>query len=359
MVYTKLSTIVKAVRLRYAVAFVLLLVAVYWTAIYPWMTNWGSTEAERQMALPGDDLNPNRTGQSTQAITINAPPDVVWQWLVQVGQDRAGFYTYTWLENIFGADIHNANEIRPEWQHLAVGDSWRMVPPDYLWGLGKDAVSPVLISEPGRALVLEMWGAWVILPIDENSSRLIVRSQSGPVGPVASLVTKSVWEPTVFTMARRMLLGLKARAEGRPDAPAVLMAIAQLGWATAGIAIAGLFVRRRRRRYWLVLPVMAALPALLTSSDVQAGLAAFIAVGITMLGFLIFGRRWWGFFLVIASVVLLTLLLAPDAYIAIGLAFALLLLVALGAMVAARPSTRVGASAGWLRRPGSVVGWRR
>lgn len=339
MVHTRLLTVVKAVRLRYALPFVLLLVAVYLMGIHPWMTNWGSTATERQMALPGDDLNPGRTGQSTQAITINAPSDVVWPWLVQVGQDRAGFYSYTWLENLIGVDIHNANEIRPEWQHLAVGDGWRMVPPDYLWGLGKDAVTPVLISEPGHALVLEMWGAWVIVPIDEHTSRLIVRGQSGP----ASLVTKMLWDPVVFTMERRMLLGIKARAEGRPEAPAALMAIAQLGWAAAGITVAGLFVSQRRR-YWLVLPVVAALPALLTSSDVQAGLAAFIAVGITVLGFLIFGRSWLGSFLVIGSVVLLTLLLAPDAYIALGLAFALLLLIALGAMVAARANTLGGAA---------------
>src|SRR3954470_18626931 len=126
MIYTMLSTVVKVVRLRYAVPFVLLLVAVYWTGIHPWMTNWGSTAAEQQMALPGDELYPNRTARSTWAITINAPPDIVWQWLVQVGQDRAGFYSYTWLENLIGANIHNANEIHPERQQLAVGDGWRL-----------------------------------------------------------------------------------------------------------------------------------------------------------------------------------------------------------------------------------------
>jgi hypothetical protein len=143
-VHAKLSTVVKAVRLPYAVPFVLLLVAVYWIGIHPWMTNWGSTAAERQMVLPGDDVNPDRTGQSTLAITINAPSDVVWQWLVQVGQDRAGFYSYTWLENLIGADIHNANEIHPEWQKLAVGDAWRLVPPGYLWGLGQNSFSRCL-----------------------------------------------------------------------------------------------------------------------------------------------------------------------------------------------------------------------
>jgi hypothetical protein len=324
MPQTKLSIVVKAIRLRYAILFVLLLVAVYLAVIHPWMVNWGSNATERQMALPGDELHPGPTGHSTQAITIHAPSDVVWQWLVQIGQDRAGFYTYTWLENLVGADIHNANEIHPEWQTLAVGDMWRVVPPDYLGSVGKDAGFRVLISEPGHALVLEVMGAFVLVPVDENTTRLLVRGEAAP----ANVMMRMVVEPIVFTMARPMLLGLKARAEGRPDAPAVLMAIAQIGWAAAGIAVAGLFLRRRRW-YWLALPVAAALPALLMGRDVQAGLAAFLAAGITVLGFMLFGRSWWGSYLVIGSVVLLTLLLAPEAYTAIGLAFALLILAGL------------------------------
>jgi hypothetical protein len=193
-------------------------------------------------------------------------------------------------------------------------------------------VSPVLISDPGRALVLEMFGANVILPVGEQASRLIVRSESAP----ANLMMRMVVEPLVFTMARRMLLGLKARAEGRPDSPAALTAIATLGWAAAGIAVAYLLLSQHRRWYWLALPVLAALPALLMSSDIQAALAAFIAVGIPVLGFLIFGRSFWGSFLIIASVVLLTLLLAPEATTAIGLAFAVLLLAALAVTVTGR-----------------------
>jgi hypothetical protein len=336
MIYAQLSRTVKAVRLRHSVPFILLLVVVYLAGIHPWMKNWGSTTTEQLMALPGDDLIPDGSGQSTLALTIDAPAEVVWQWLVQIGQDRAGFYSYTWLENLVGADIHNADTIHPEWQGLAVGESWRLVPPDYLWGLGRDAFNPVLAVEPGRALVVDMFGAHVIVPIDEQTSRLIVRGQSGP----GSLMTTMVLDPLVFTMERRMLLGLKARAEGRPEAPGALMAIAKLGWAAAAITVASLFLRQGRQRYWLVLPVAAALPALLTSSDIQAAIAAFLAVGIPILGFLILGRGWWGSFLIIASVVMLTLLLAPDAYVAIGFAFSLLLLAALGAMIAARSSTR-------------------
>jgi len=332
MVHAKLSTIIKAIRLRYAVPFVLLLVAVYWVGIQPWMMNWGSTAAEREMALPGDELHPGPTGHSTQAITINAPSDVVWQWLVQIGQDRAGFYTYTWLENLVGADIHNANEIHPEWQSLTVGDMWRVVPPDYLGNVGQDAGFRVLISEPCHVLVLDVMGAYVLVPVDENTTRLLVRGEAAP----ANVMMRLIVEPVVFTMARPMLLGLKARAEGYPDAPAALMTLALLGWVAAGITVTILFLSQRRRWFWLALPVVAALPALLMGRDFQAALAAFLAAGITLLGFLVFGRSWWGPILVIGSVVLLTLLLAPEAYIAIGLAFALVLMAALGVTVASR-----------------------
>jgi len=333
MLFTKLSAIVKSVRLRYAIPFVLLLIALYWFVIHPlWMTNWGSTAAERQMALPGDNLLQDPARASTLAITIAAPPDIVWQWLAQIGQDRAGFYSYTWLENLLGVNIHNTNEIRQQWQRLAVGDGWRMAPPDYLWGLGKGAVDPVLMSDPGHALVLKMFGAHILLPLDAHTTRLVVRGQAMP----DDLLSTMMMEPMVFTMERRMLLGLKARAEGCPDAPAALGLFAQLGWAGAGFAAAALFVSRPRRRYWLLLPLAAALPALLFGRDPQAALAAFLAVGIPVLGFLIFGRSWWGSLLVIGSLVMLTLLLAPDAYIVFGLAFALLLLAALGVMIAAR-----------------------
>ena len=227
MVHSEFSPVIRALRLRYAVLFVLLLVAIYLIGIHPWMTNWASTFAERQMALPGGDQSRMHAGQPTQAITINAPPEAVWQWLAQVGQDRGGFYTYTWLENLVGADIHNADEIHPEWQHLAVGDAWRLVPVAYLGGLGKEAASPVLMVEPGRALVLDMFGAYMLTPVDEQTTRLVVRGASGPANPMTTMIA----DPIVFTMGRRMLLGLKARAEGRPDAPRrSWLSLSSVGW---------------------------------------------------------------------------------------------------------------------------------
>lgn len=329
MLLLKISKIVKAIRFRYAMLFVLILVVAYLGIINPWMKNWGSTASEQQMILPGDEFYSDLIGYNTQAITIYTSPDVIWQWLVQIGQDRAGFYTYTWLENLIGADIHNANEIMPEWQTLAVGDIWRVVPPEYLGNVGKDAGFRVKIIEPNHALVVDVMGAFVLLPVDENETRLIVRGESSP----NNVLMRMVVEPIVFTMMRPMLLGLKARAEGSLVTPVAIMMIAHFGWIIAGFIVAWLYLSERRHRYWLALPVGAALPALLMSGDIQAGIAGFLAVGVTLLGFLYFGKNWFGPILVIASIVLLTLLLAPEAYVAIGFTFGLILLAALGLRV--------------------------
>jgi len=100
---------------------------VAWRKVFtPWQRNWGATEEEAAMALPGDTLTPPPVDQCTRAITIAAPPEAVWPWLVQMGADRGGFYSYAWLENLFGLDIHNADGIVDEWQQLAVGD--------WVWG---------------------------------------------------------------------------------------------------------------------------------------------------------------------------------------------------------------------------------
>jgi hypothetical protein len=106
-----------------AVALVLALTwGVFLGVLHPSVMNWGATADERQLRLPGDDPAADSSASLTRAITIEAPRASVWPWLVQVGQDRAGFYSYTWLENLTGADIHNADEVHAEWQQRAVGD---------------------------------------------------------------------------------------------------------------------------------------------------------------------------------------------------------------------------------------------
>src|SRR5919202_6937513 len=96
--------------------------ATYERWVKPWQQRWGATAEEVSAALPGDDLTAEPASQVTRALTVAAPPGDVWPWLVQLGADRAGFYSYDWLENLFGLGIHSASEVVPEWRQVAVGD---------------------------------------------------------------------------------------------------------------------------------------------------------------------------------------------------------------------------------------------
>lgn len=185
----------------------------------PWYVRWGVSDVELALSLTGDPVGSLNGYRIDHAVTINAPADSVWPWLVQLGQDRAGFYSYDWLERLAGDPIHNANRIVPEWQALHVGDLVRAAPANYLGGVfGHELGWRVSAVVPRRALVLEGWGAFVILPITDSTSRLIVRTRGEgkpslgavPLAPLGLLV----FEPAHFVMQRGMLLGIKARAEG-------------------------------------------------------------------------------------------------------------------------------------------------
>ena len=175
---------------------------VYFLAIRPWHRRWGATNQELQVALPGDELVPEPGYQHTRAVTINAPAEQVWPWLAQIGQDRGGFYSYERLENLAGCDIRNADRVHPEWQDLHVGDTVALVRG---WG------PPVAEIQPGRVLVIEGWGAFIVQPVDDRTSRLIARGRQ-PRG-WASWVYLLALEIPHFIMERKMLLGLKQRAE--------------------------------------------------------------------------------------------------------------------------------------------------
>jgi hypothetical protein len=184
----------------------------------PWHTRWGATDAERAMRLLGDELVPEAHYRMDHAITIQAPADSVWPWLVQIGQDRAGFYSYDALERAIGDDIHNADRIHPEWQTIGLGDLVRAAQPDYLGGrLGPDVGWRVVALDPGRGFVLENWGAFVVRPVDERTSRLHVRmrGEGRPtvLGTLLGPFNLLVFEPAHFIMERGMLLGIRARAE--------------------------------------------------------------------------------------------------------------------------------------------------
>lgn len=184
--------------------------AAYVLLIRPWHLKWGATEEELKMPLPGDELVKHPKLNATHAITINAPVAEVWPWLVQVGQKRGGFYSYTWLENLVGCEMSNADQIVPEWQDLKVGDE--------VWLHPKAPPLKVLAIEPGPAILLENSWTFVLHPIDDHTTRLIIRGR-GDFNPdlknalLNFILWRGVFEPAHFIMERKMMLGIKERAE--------------------------------------------------------------------------------------------------------------------------------------------------
>lgn len=184
--------------------------------LWPWHRTWGTTEADWKISLPGDPVNRLTSAELMHGVSIDAPAWVVWAWLVQIGQDRAGFYSYDGLERLFGARIRNANELRAEWQHREAGDFVPATGRGYLGGLFGDHPGwKVTEVQECRAMVLENWGTFAVVPDGEFRSRLLVRSRIGhrhaPAwGAALSFLT---FEIPHFVMERGMMLGIKQRAE--------------------------------------------------------------------------------------------------------------------------------------------------
>ena len=166
------------------------------------------------------------------------------------------------------------------------------------------------------------------MPIDDHTTRLLLRESieantpdGGALGVAAGRI---MWDPMHFVMVQRMLQGIKERAEGQLLVPPALEVAARIGWVLAGLGLTGLFLTRRRGYLWLLIPLAAASPSLAFTADPNTALAGFLAVGITVWGALVFGRRWWSGYALIAAGVLLVLVLAPDAYAVFGVLFDLI-----------------------------------
>ncbi|PTX18242.1 hypothetical protein C8N40_10641 [Pontibacter mucosus] len=173
-----------------------------------WYLQWGATADEIAQPLPGDELMDHAS--ANHAITIQAPVQAVWPWLKQIGQDKAGFYSYSFLENLVAADIHNTNRVVPEWQHLKAGDTIRLASKKVY---GDKPLLPVVALEENHYLVLKGWGAFVLKPLDSHTSRLLIRSHGRRYGWGMRLLLFLLLDPIHFLMERRMLIGLKERAE--------------------------------------------------------------------------------------------------------------------------------------------------
>jgi pimeloyl-ACP methyl ester carboxylesterase len=189
--------------------------------LYPllrgWRRQWGSTQEERGLKLPGDEFVPEPQWTFNHAVSIDAPRSAVWPWLVQLGQGRGGFYTYEGLENVVGCQIHNVMDIRPELQRLRVGDT---VVTHGRSGFGP----PVTRLEPERALVLggppnekgsqSTWSFYLLDGLD-GATRLLERGR-GIAGK--GLLEKLgfgpyLLDPIGFVMSKKMLRTIKRLAE--------------------------------------------------------------------------------------------------------------------------------------------------
>jgi hypothetical protein len=196
--------------------------------LQPIYSRWGATDEELARTYPGDDLSRDAVYSATHAVTIAATPAAIWPWFVQLGQDRAGFYSYAALENLVGAQMPVVERIVPEFQvERNVGDRIPLGAAERTNG----QVAIVARIEPQRSLVLIVPGDWAnvqaggialhgtwsftLEPLDPYRTRVLARFRLGPHMPPVPLV-----DAAHFIMQRKMLLTLKALIEAPPAPPA-------------------------------------------------------------------------------------------------------------------------------------------
>jgi hypothetical protein len=177
---------------------------------------WGATDRELTLAWPGDDLMTHADLISTRAVTIHARAEDVWPWIAQLGQGRGGFYSYDFVENLVGCDIHSSDTVLAEWQDIQVGSKVRLAP---------EVPLTVALVEPGRALVLrggipmgavsapyDFTWAFALQPIPGGSTRLVVRERYTYTRRWAALLVEPV-QLISLVMSQRMMRGIKQRTE--------------------------------------------------------------------------------------------------------------------------------------------------
>lgn len=231
----------KLKRVLGGLGLMLVILVLGYLVIRPFHLQWGATDEDISRAMPGDLAG----ARWTRAVTIAAAPEQIWPWLVQWGQGRGGWYSYDWLENLFGFDIHTAERILPEHQNPQVGDPICMA--------ANTCTSFVSVVEPhqwfgwqssdenGRPVWNFVFG---LFPIDETHTRLVVRESFDPDAMPAAVVT--LIEIPDVVMELKALDTVKQRAEGQSTSPltTVYEVAAWLAALVIGAAAGVLFVRR-------------------------------------------------------------------------------------------------------------------
>lgn len=184
----------------------------YVFAVRPWMRRWGATDADIVRPMPGDADVPDANYDTTLGVTIEAGPAEIWPWLPEMGYQRGGLYSYDRLDRLFGfLDRPSATRVLPYWQHLEVGDEIPM---------GAGAGFPVRAVDPFASLVLGgdapgarwMW-EFGLYPVSAGRTRLISRNRARVARTIGRRLFLVALEPAAFLMTRKMLLGIRKRAE--------------------------------------------------------------------------------------------------------------------------------------------------
>jgi hypothetical protein len=213
----KLRPFLKALGLNIAawIAFLVLVLSLYFVWLRDYQMNWGATEAEVERYMAGDELEDNPEFNSTRAVEINATPEQIWPWIVQIGYGRAGFYGFDRLDN---GGMPSAERILPEWQDLKAGDS---IPCTEYEGEPIHFLE-VIEMEPNKSMlwlfIATPWKggtwSWGLYPVDDNRTRLVSRLRKGyEIQSIQDAIAIGVIDVSEILMMRTTLLGIKRRAE--------------------------------------------------------------------------------------------------------------------------------------------------
>jgi len=195
-------------------------------AVRPRLLRWGTTDEEIERRSLGDEQIESPLIVTNRAITIEAPPEDVWPWLVQMGElPRGGFYSYEWIERLMGMRVENADRIMPECQQLDIGDAL-----DRTGNITVRAIEPgyTLVVGPPPGLWLDTTWAMAVYPTSDGHTRLVsrVRVQIRRWTP-AALFMIVLLDPGQFIMERKFLLEVKKRAEALARREALTIAVSE------------------------------------------------------------------------------------------------------------------------------------
>lgn len=234
------------VRAGVVVVTLLLALGVYLLMIRPWQLRWGATDDEVARSLPGDEIVSRPAFNATRAVTVRARPEEIWPWIVQIGDLRAGFYSYDWFDN---RGKPSAERILPELQRLRVGDEIPISSAFHMRVQSMDRPRSIVwigSEEPP----LSTW-VWHLEPIDEHHTRLLTRMRTSYDWTSPTIVMQLWVDWGDFPFLRKCMLGIKQRAEGRTTDSYLGDVAEGVQWGVAFFEfLAAISLIMSRRQWW-------------------------------------------------------------------------------------------------------------